>query len=114
MHSLGFEPKNQIIYQMMEDIEEEEAIDFEAFLDMMTKEMKNPDSHDSIKKIFSLFDEDSTGKISIKNLKKIAKDLGENMTEAELYEIIERADINGDGEIDLDEFYTIMTKKTFT
>lgn len=34
--------------------------------------------------------------------------------DAELMEMIERADTDGDGEISPDEFYAIMTKKTFT
>lgn len=34
--------------------------------------------------------------------------------DAELLEMIERADSDGDGEISPEEFYSIMTKKTFT
>ena len=34
--------------------------------------------------------------------------------DAELMEMIERADTDQDGEISPDEFYGIMTKKTFT
>lgn len=36
------------------------------------------------------------------------------VTDAELLEMIERADTDADGEISPDEFYSIMTKKTFT
>jgi centrin-1 len=36
------------------------------------------------------------------------------MSDAELLEMIERADTDADGEINADEFYSIMTKKTFT
>jgi hypothetical protein len=35
-------------------------------------------------------------------------------SDAELLEMIERADTDADGEISPDEFYAIMTKKTFT
>lgn len=63
--------------------------------------------------MFKLFDDDQTGKISLKNLKRVAKELGETMTDAELLEMIDRADTNQDGEIDADEFYSIMTKRTF-
>lgn len=64
--------------------------------------------------MFNLFDDDQTGRISLRNLKRVAKELGETMTDAELLEMIERADADQDGEINAEEFYAIMTKKTFT
>lgn len=41
MQSLGFEAKNQIIYQMVADIDKDGSgnIDFDEFLDMMTAKM---------------------------------------------------------------------------
>ena len=70
------------------------------------------DTRDDIMKVFNLFDDDGTGRISLRNLKRVAKELGENMTDAELMEMIERADTDQDGEISGEEFYSIMTKKT--
>ena len=66
-----------------------------------------------MKKVFNLFDDDGTGKISHRNLKRVAKELGETMTDSELLEMIARADTDSDGEINFEEFYNIMTKKTF-
>ena len=72
------------------------------------------DTREDIQKVFNLFDDDQTGHISLRNLKRVAKELGETMSDAELMEMIERADTDGDGEISPDEFYAITTKKTFT
>ena len=80
---------------------------------MMTAKMSDKDSKADIQKVFNLFDEDKTGKITLKNLKRVAKELGETMSDAELNEMIERADTDEDGEINAEEFYMIMTKKTF-
>eukprot|EP00940_MAST-03C_sp_MAST-3C-sp2_P000336 g336.t1 len=115
MQSLGFEAKNATIYQMIGDIDTDGSgsIDFEEFLDMMTAKMSDKDSKADIQKVFNLFDDDKTGKITLKNLKRVAKELGETMSDAELNEMIERADTDEDGEINADEFYMIMTKKTF-
>ena len=87
------------------------SIDFEEFLDMMTAKMSDKDSREDIMKVFNLFDDDQSGKISLRNLKRVAKELGETMTDAELLEMIERADNDQDGEINFEEFYAIMTKK---
>jgi Ca2+-binding EF-hand superfamily protein len=81
MESLGFEAKNQTIYQMIKDIDKDGsgAIDFDEFLDMMTAKMSDKDTKEDINKVFKLFDDDTTGKITLKNLKRVARELGETM-----------------------------------
>ncbi len=115
MQSLGFEAKNQTIYQIIQDIDKNSTgeIDFDQFLDLMTRRLAGSDSKEDIQKIFDLFDDDKTGYISLQNLKRVAQELGENMDDAELLEMIERADSDQDGQISREDFYAIMTQKTF-
>ena len=76
----------------------------------MTQKMAEKDTKKEILKAFRLFDDDETGKISFKNLKRVAKELGENLTDEELQEMIDEADRDGDGEVNEDEFLRIMKK----
>mmetsp|Transcript_60194 Transcript_60194/g.130730 ORF Transcript_60194/g.130730 Transcript_60194/m.130730 type:complete len:82 (+) Transcript_60194:322-567(+) len=77
---------------------------------MMTSKMSERDPMEEIIKAFRLFDDDETGKISFRNLKRVAKELGENMTDEELQEMIDEADRDGDGEVSEEEFIRIMKK----
>lgn len=99
MTSLGFESKNQTIYQMISDLDADGSgqIDFEEFLELMTARVSDKDTRENIKKIFNLFDDEKTGFISIKNLRRVSKELGETIDDSELQEMIERADTDNDG-----------------
>jgi len=111
MRALGFEPKKEEIAKMMHEVDKDGSgtITFEDFLKLMTAKMGERDGKEEILKAFRLFDDDDTGKISFKNLKRVAKELGETMTE-ELQEMIEEADRDGDGEVNEEEFFRIMKK----
>lgn len=112
MRALGFEPKKEEIRKMISDIDKDGSgnIDFDEFLSMMTLKMGDRDSSVEMEKAFRLFDDDETGRISFRNLKRVAKELGEDMADEELQEMIDEADREGTGEVSLDDFKRIMKK----
>ncbi|OWJ99721.1 CETN2 [Cervus elaphus hippelaphus] len=112
MRALGFEPKKEEIKKMISEIDKEGTgkMNFSDFLTVMTQKMSEKDTKEEILKAFKLFDDDETGKISFKNLKRVAKELGENLSDEELQEMIDEADRDGDGEVNEQEFLRIMKK----
>lgn len=70
------------------------------------------DPREEIRKIFELFDDDNTGKISFRNLKRVCTELGETLTDEEMKEMIDEADRDGDGLINEDEFFRVMKKRS--
>lgn len=115
LKNLGIDAKNQTLANMMADLDKDKSgqIDFNEFIDMMTAKMSDRDTREDLEKVFRLFlgDDDKADKITIKHLKRVARELNENMSDEELQEMVVRADLNKDQGVDFEEFYTIMTKK---
>lgn len=65
---------------------------------VVTERILNRDPLEEIRKAFKLFDEDGTGRISLRNLRHIAMELGENIDDDELRAMIDEFDLDGDGE----------------
>lgn len=111
MKALGFElPKREILDLIDEyDSEGRHLMKYDDFYIVMGEKILKRDPLDEIKRAFQLFDDDHTGKISIKNLRRVAKELGETLTDEELRAMIEEFDLDGDGEINENEFIAICT-----
>lgn len=112
MRALGFEPKKEDIKKMVAEIEVDDAgkMSFEQFLKLMSTKMAEKDSKEEIMKAFRLFDEEEEGIITFAKLKRVATELGENITDDELQEMIDEADRDNDGKVTQEDFLRIMKK----
>ncbi|XP_049273252.1 uncharacterized protein LOC119396987 isoform X1 [Rhipicephalus sanguineus] len=86
MRALGFEPRKEEVKKLLAEIDKQETgkIAREDFMNVMATRLAEKDINEEIMKAFQLFDEDNTGKISFKNLKSVAKQLSENLSDEEL------------------------------
>ena len=78
-----------------------------AFQNIMALRIQARDPRDEIMRAFELFDEGQKGKISLDDLRRVARELNETLQEEELVAMIEEFDLDGDGCIDRDEFLEI-------
>lgn len=99
MRALGFDVKKPDIIKIMQDYDRNNTglISFDDFMDLMTQKMAERDPDQEILKAFRLFDDENTGKITVRQLKRVAKELGENLTDEELEAMITEFDTDGDG-----------------
>ena len=63
------------------------------------------------KEAMSLFDRNDDGKIVIEELGTVMSSLGQNPTDAELKDMINEVDADGNGFIDFPEFLVMMARK---
>ncbi len=83
-------------------------IEYPDFLEIMTSKIQERDPVEEILKAFKLFDDDNTGAITLKNLRRVARELGENLQDDELQAMIDEFDKDEDGMINENEFLSIM------
>lgn len=86
MRALGFDVKKQEVLNLMKEYDRDSTgqIEYHDFLEIMTHKISERDPVEEILKAFKLFDEDNTGRISLRNLRRVARELGENLSDDEL------------------------------
>ncbi|XP_017484670.1 PREDICTED: centrin-2-like [Rhagoletis zephyria] len=110
MRSLGFEPKKEEIKRISEEYDKDGYISSADFISLMTKRMTEKTVNEEIMKAFQLFDDSHRGKITFDDLKRVSTELGEKISDDELLEMIEEADVDGDHAVNCQEFLRIMKK----
>merc|ERR1712154_584189 len=85
------------------------VVSFPSFLGVMAKKLSDEEAEDEIREAFKVFDGDGNGFINRMELRHVMMNLGEKMTEVECDALVDEADIDGDGCINYEEFYNMMT-----
>ncbi|XP_029470677.1 calmodulin-like isoform X1 [Rhinatrema bivittatum] len=113
MRSLGQNPTEAELQDLINaaDARGKCTISLLEFLTMMARKMKDTDSEKEITEAFRVFDRDNNGFISAAELRHILTNLGEKMTEEEVNEMIQEADVDQNGQINYEEFVQMMTAK---
>lgn len=84
------------------------SIDFPEFLMMMAQKINSENAEDEVREAFKVFDGDGNGYINRNELSVVMANIGEKLDPAEIQAMIDEADVDGDGQINYEEFYNMM------
>lgn len=124
MRSLGLKPSDQELQDMLHEVDADNSgsIDLNGtcprdsnkqprlhsfglydvlmgapeFMTMMSHRATAMDTEEELRQAFRVFDRDGSGTISVTELRDMLKALGDNLTDAEVDEIMKTADTDGD------------------
>ncbi|MQM13492.1 hypothetical protein Taro_046417 [Colocasia esculenta] len=113
MRTLEQNPTEAELKEMIREVDTDgnETIDFDEFLKLMARKLNGTDSAEELTEAFGVFDKDQDNLISAAELRHVMNNLGERLSNDEIGEMIREADVDGDGQINYDEFVRVMMAK---
>ena len=113
MKNLGQNPSETELEEMIKqvDLDGNGTIDFKEFLGLMVRKMKDTDTEEELLEAFKVFDRDGNGFITSHELRHVMSNLGQSLSPEEIEEMVREADVDGDGQINYDEFVKMMMGK---
>eukprot|EP00090_Calanus_glacialis_P008901 TRINITY_DN17216_c0_g1_i1.p1 TRINITY_DN17216_c0_g1~~TRINITY_DN17216_c0_g1_i1.p1 ORF type:complete len:176 (+),score=57.81 TRINITY_DN17216_c0_g1_i1:25-528(+) len=115
MRTFGWNPTELELQEMINEIDQDGngAISFNEFVWLMTREIHDNDIEEEIREAFRVFDRESYGFITVNDLTHVMQTLGEKLSAEETQELISEADLDGDGNVNYEEFVTMLFKVRF-
>ncbi|KAG6476111.1 hypothetical protein ZIOFF_065347 [Zingiber officinale] len=108
--SLGQNPSEEELQEMVQEVDADGngSIEFGEFLNLMSRKVKETNVEEELKEAFKVFDKDQNGFISATELRNVMINLGEKLTDEEVEKMIKEADLDGDGQVNYEEFVRMM------
>ncbi|GBE59309.1 centrin [Babesia ovata] len=112
LKALGFDPSTDEMYSIMSMVDKDGfgTVTYDDYFKIVKTKILDRDPAEEIAKAFKLFADVNTGTISLKDLRRVADELGEVVSDEELAEMIKEADRDNDGVVSEAEFMKIMRK----
>jgi len=113
MRTFGWTPTEGELQELISEIDQDGngCISFNEFVWLMTREIHDADIEEEIREAFRVFDREGHGFITASDLTTVLQTLGDKLSTAETEELINEADIDGDGNVNYEEFVTMLFKR---
>ncbi|KAL4237920.1 hypothetical protein ACF0H5_002630 [Mactra antiquata] len=108
MRVIGQNPTEAELQDMVNEVDEDGngTIEFDEFVKMMAS--KTNSKEDFTQETFAVFDPDKKGYITADALKRVMANLGEDLPDDVIQEMINKVDTDGDGKVGFEEFVAML------
>ncbi|XP_058457376.1 calmodulin-beta-like [Malaya genurostris] len=112
VRALGMNPSQAEIEQMIHevDLDGSGTIELNEFLVLMARKLREDTTDQELRDAFKIFDKDGDGFLTVDELSAVMKNFGERLSDEELADLLDDADIDKDGKINYEEFIIMLTK----
>lgn len=109
----GYQARKETIYSIISEYDgnEKGGLTFKEFLDCIVRGPPSEyETKEEIRKIYLKYDRKNKGYFTFEDLKSVALELGENLDDDSLHEMISACDSNKDGKVTFEDFRRAMQK----
>ncbi|KAH9607464.1 hypothetical protein KSS87_019361 [Heliosperma pusillum] len=111
MRSLGGNPTQAQLKQIITQESLTNPFDFTRFMDLMSKHLKPEPFDRPLRDAFKVLDKEGTGFVSVSDLRHILTNIGEKLEPEEFDEWIREVDVGSDGRIKYEDFIARIVAK---
>jgi calmodulin len=113
VRALGKNPTEAEIKGIIKEVDPDGRglIDFQEFLNVMSRPLRDYDNEKDLKDAWKVFDKEGQGFILTTELRHVLTKIGETLSPEEMDELIKEADPDQDGKILYEDFIKVMTAK---
>ena len=112
MKALGLYLTKEQVKKMMSTVDTDGNgfIEFDEFRTLMKDHIKNRNREEELRRAFRIYDDDDTGLIEFRDLRRVANEIEEGVTDDEIQGMIFEATRQKNGKVTIDQFLAIMKK----
>ena len=108
LRSLGYNPTDEEVEDMIEDLGRETSFDFDSFMVIVSRHARSSKAEIEISDIFRTLDKENTGRIPVEVVKQTLTSTNHPLDDDDINEILKDLDIEDDNTVDIEDLTNVM------